>query len=227
MTSTSAAERVVVFGAGEYARLAAAWLDVDSPHEVVAFTVNREYIGDEGELLGRPIVPYEELAESHPPSDFAMLVAVGFSRVNQAREDVFNECRAQGYELISYVNSKASMWGEVQIGPNTFIFEGSVVQPFVKMGDNVVLWSGSHVGHDSVIEDHVFIAPHAAVSGNVTIGHHTFVGVNATVRDGVRVAPRCVIGAAASVMRDTEEGDVLPGPRSEPSGRKSWTLRNL
>lgn len=221
------AKRVVVFGAGDYARIAATYLDVDSPHEVVAFTVNREFIGDEDALLDRPVVPFEELVERYPPPDYAMLVAVGFSRVNQAREHAFKECKALGYELISYVHSKASVWGDVQIGANTFVFEENVVQPFVTIGDNVVLWSGNHIGHDSVIEDHVFIASHAVVSGNVTIGHHTFVGVNATFRDAVKVAPRCVIGAAASVMRDTEEGDVLPGPRTEPSERKSWALRNF
>ncbi len=227
MTPTGEARRVVIFGAGDYARIAATYLDVDSPHEVVAFTVNRDYIGDQNGLLGRPVVAFEELVERYPPSDYAMLVAVGFSRVNQAREQAFSECKALGYELISYVNSKASVWGDVKIGENTFVFEENVVQPFVTIGDNVVLWSGNHIGHDSVIEDHVFIASHVVVSGNVTIGHHTFVGVNATFRDAVTVAPRCVIGAAASVMRDTEEGDVLSPPRTEPSGRKSWTLRNF
>lgn len=227
MTPAREAKRVVVFGAGDYARIAATYLDADSPHEVVAFTVNRDFIGDEDALLGRPVVAFEELVERYAPSDCAMLVAVGFSRVNQAREQAFNECKALGYELISYVSSKASVWHDVEIGENTFVFEENVVQPFVTIGDNVVLWSGNHIGHDTVIEDHVFIASHAVISGNVTIGHHTFVGVNATFRDAVKVAPRCVIGAAASVMRDTEEGDVLPGPRTEPSERKSWALRNF
>ena len=40
--------KVVVFGVGQWAELAHFYLTHDSPHEVVAFTVDREYLdGDE------------------------------------------------------------------------------------------------------------------------------------------------------------------------------------
>ena len=66
-----------------------------------------------------------------------------------------------------------------------------MIQPNVRIGNDVILWSGNHIGHDSTIEDHCFIASHAVISGNVTIGEpYCFVGVNATFRDGVTVAPR-------------------------------------
>ena len=135
-------------------------------------------------------------ANTHPPSDYSMFVAIGFSRVNQARAEMYHQCKEAGYDLVSYVNSRATQWGEFTIGDNTFIFEDNVIQPFVRIGSNVVLWSGNHIGHDAQIGDHVFIASHAVVSGNVLIGDYCFVGVNATFRDGVKVAPRCVIGAA-------------------------------
>ena len=88
-----------------------------------------------------------------------------------------------------------------------------MIQPNVRIGNNVILWSGNHIGHDSTIGDHVFIASHAVISGNVTIGESSFVGVNATFRDGITVAPRCVIGAGALIMKDTVEGGRLLGAR--------------
>lgn len=214
---------VVIFGTGDFGRIAHMYLELDSPHDVVAFTVNRDFIESE-ELGGRPVVAFEDLEESHPPGSVSLLVAAGFSKVNGLRSQVYEECKARGYSFITYVSSKAMVWPGVPIGENSFVFEANVVQPGVSVGADVVLWSGNHIGHDTTIEDHCFIASHAVVSGNVTIGHHTFVGVNATFRDGITVGPRCIIGAGALVMRDTVEGAVLSVPGTKPHEKMSWEV---
>lgn len=215
---------VVLFGTGDFAQVACEYLRQDSPHDVVAFTVHERYIEDT-ELLGLPVLPFERLEELHPPPSCAMFVAVGFSGVNKTRRAMYEECRSKGYELISYVSSKAIHLGEVALGDNSFVFEANVIQPFVRIGSNVIIWSGNHIGHHSRIEDHCFIASHAVISGNVTIGEETFVGVNATFRDGVTVAPRCLIGADALIMKDTEEGGVYSVRGTEPRPMKSWDLK--
>jgi sugar O-acyltransferase (sialic acid O-acetyltransferase NeuD family) len=216
--------KVVLFGTGDFARVAAVYLDIDSDHDVVAFTVDSQF-RDRDTLLDKPVVDFEDLPGRYPPGEHAMFVAIGFSKVNEARAQVYDRCKQLGYELVSYVNSKATYWGELEIGDNVFIFEENVIQPFVRIGNDVILWSGNHIGHDATIGDHCFIASHAVISGRVTIGERCFVGVNATFRDGVTVAPRCVIGAAAVVMRDTEEGDVLATRQTEAHRLKSWELR--
>jgi sugar O-acyltransferase (sialic acid O-acetyltransferase NeuD family) len=214
---------IVLFGLGDFARLARIYLAEDSEHAVVAFTANERFI-QSGELDGLPVVPFESLSETHPPERYSMFVAIGFTGVNQARREVYEQCGDLGYELISYVNSRATYWGELELGANCFVFEENVIQPNVRIGNNVILWSGNHIGHDSTIEDHVFIASHAVISGNVTIGESSFVGVNATFRDGIRVAPRSVIGAGALIMKDTSEGAVYSVRGTEPLEKKSWEL---
>jgi sugar O-acyltransferase (sialic acid O-acetyltransferase NeuD family) len=217
---------VVLFGLGDFARVACRYLTADSPHRVVAVTAHRRYL-ESPDLLGVPIVPFEDLVDVHPPSSVSMFVALGFSRTNRARREIYEECKALGYELITYVSSQAIHLGDLQLGDNCFVFEANVIQPFVSIGNNVILWSGNHIGHDAVIKDHVFIASHAVVSGNVTIGEETFVGVNATFRDGVTVAPRCVVGADALIMKDTTEGGVYSVRGTQPLDKKSWELENF
>jgi sugar O-acyltransferase (sialic acid O-acetyltransferase NeuD family) len=214
---------IVVFGVGDFARTARIYLDADSPHRVAAFTVHQRYI-EAPELEGLPVVPYETLEENHPPERFAMFVAIGFSRVNKSRADVYEQCKQRGYELISYVSSKAIHWGELDLGDNCFIFEANVIQPNVRIGNNVILWSGNHIGHDATIEDNCFLASHVVVSGNVTIGRSSFVGVNATFRDGITVGPECVIGAGALIMKDTSAGEVYSVRGTKPLDKKSWDL---
>jgi sugar O-acyltransferase (sialic acid O-acetyltransferase NeuD family) len=214
---------VVIFGLGDFARIARIYLAEDSEHDVVAFTANERYVQSD-RLDGLPVVPFESLPKTHAPDGYSMFVAIGFSGVNQARKEVYERCRELRYELISYVNSRATHWGKLEIGANCFVFEENVIQPNVRIGNNVILWSGNHIGHDSTIEDHVFIASHAVISGNVTIGESSFIGVNAAFRDGITVAPRCVIGAGALIMKDTVEGGVYSVRGTEPLDKKSWEL---
>jgi sugar O-acyltransferase (sialic acid O-acetyltransferase NeuD family) len=217
---------VVIFGIGDFGRIAHRYLQADSAHRVVAFTVHKPYLVQE-ELNGLPVIPFEDLAKNYPPDRAALLVAAGFSKVNEVRATIFAECKQLGYECITYKSSDAMIWDHVPIGENSFVFEANVIQPGVSIGNNVVLWSGNHIGHDSTIEDHCFIASHAVISGNCNIGHHCFVGVNATFRDGVTIAPRCVIGAGALIMKDTEEGDVYSTRGTKPHELKSWELKGF
>lgn len=216
-------KKLVIFGIGDFAQVADVYLTEDSPYEVVAFTVNEQYI-EAAELSGRPVVAFEGLKELYPPNEFSMLVAIGFSGVNRTRADICRQCKERGYELISYVCSKATTWSDLDVGENTFVFEDNVIQPFVKIGNDVVVWSGNHIGHHVVIGDHCFITSHVVISGGTVIGERCFLGVNATIRDHITIAASTVIGAGAIIMKDTAEEDVYIAPRTEKAGRKSSEL---
>jgi sugar O-acyltransferase (sialic acid O-acetyltransferase NeuD family) len=216
--------KVVVFGTGSFAEVVKFYLDNDSPHEVVAFTVHRDNLPDDPTLAGLAVVPFEDLAESHPASDHAMFVAVGYRRVNQVRAEICGQARERGYELITYVCSKATTWGDTKIGDNCFIFEDNTIQPFVTIGDGVVLWSGNHIGHHSSIGDYCFVTSHVVVSGFTKIGAYSFLGVNSTFRDDISVGRSNVIGAGAIIMKPTEDDEVYIAQRTKPSGRKSHDI---
>ncbi|AKG91247.1 sugar O-acyltransferase, sialic acid O-acetyltransferase NeuD family [Geoglobus ahangari] len=203
-------KKVVIFGTSSFAEVAYYYLTKDSPYEVVAFTVDRNFITKK-EKFGLPVVSFEEVEKIYPPEEFKMFIAVGFGRVNRLRAEKYYQAKEKGYELISYVCSKAIVWDNVKIGDNCFIFEANVVQPFVKIGNNVIIWSGNHIGHHTVIGDHVFIASHAVISGHCKIGAYSFIGVNSTLRDGISIAEDCIIGASALIVKDTQKGGVYGG----------------
>jgi sugar O-acyltransferase (sialic acid O-acetyltransferase NeuD family) len=217
---------VVIFGAGSFAQVAAVYLTKDSPREVLAYTVDGDY-AESDTFASLPLIPFEELLETHPPDRVDLLVATGFRGVNRVRREIFERCKQLGYGFVTYVSSRAMVMSDHEMGENTFVFEANVVQPFVEIGSNVVVWSGNHIGHHSRIDDHCFIASHAVISGHVTIGESCFVGVNATFRDGIAIGPRCIVGAGALVLADHEEGTVLGGTPTPVHAKKSWELRNF
>ncbi len=202
--------QVVIYGLGKFAQVAMHYLKCDSPYEVVAFTVDRAYI-DGNNAFGLPVVPFEDMNSTYPPDRYLMLVAIGYSDGNRLRAAKYDEAKAKGYRLITYVNSRATIWGEVEIGDNCFIFENQTIQPFVKIGNDVVMWSGNHIGHHSTIGDHCFISSHVVVSGGATIGPYSFLGVNSCVRDGIHIAKGSTVGMGAIVVKDTVENGVYVG----------------
>ena len=219
-------KRLVIFGIGQIAEVAHYLFSEDSEYEVAAFVVDENY-RDRNTHLGLPVVPFERLSESHPPDDFALFVAMGFAKVNEIRTAKVAEVRAKGYELASYVSSRAWIWRGFEARANTMVMEHNTIQPYVSIGENCILWSGNHVGHHSRIGDNVFVASHAVISGSVDIGDGCFIGVNATIRDNIEIGARCVIGAGAMVLSDAPEKTVFPGVATEPSRVPSDRLRSI
>lgn len=214
---------LVIFGTGDIARLAHYYFERDSEHDVAAFTVDARWRGGAEEFLGLPLIDFESVEERFPPSAFSMFIAVAYGKMNAVRREKYEAAHAKGYELATYLSSRATWLADTPPGDNCFILEDNTVQPFVRIGRNVTLWSGNHIGHDAVIGDHCFLASHIVVSGHTEIGEQCFIGVNATLRNSIRIAPRTLIGAGAVILDDTEEGGVyvperarrLPNKRSD------------
>lgn len=205
--------RVVLFGTGAVARVVHFLLVHDSPHEVVAFAVDRDH-WQGGEMESLPIVAFEDLPTLYPPEEFAMFIAVGYRRMNRFRAERYERAKAMGYELITHVSPRASIWPGLEVGDNCLVMDQVIIHPFVRVGNDVILWSGSHIGHDSVVGDHCFVSSRAVVSGYVTVGDNCFLGSNATIRDGITIARECVIGTGAVVTRDTKERGVYAAPQA-------------
>jgi sugar O-acyltransferase (sialic acid O-acetyltransferase NeuD family) len=206
--------RLVIFGLGPVAEIAHFYFTHDSSHEVVAFTVDEAHL-DRDLHRDLPVVPFEDVARRFPPGEYGMFVAIGYSRMNRVREAKYRQAKELGYELPSYVSSKATTWPDLQIGDNCLVMEDVVIQPFVRIGCNTILWSACHIGHEAVVGDHCFISSHAVVSGFVTVDSNCFLGSNATTRDGITVARETVIGAGAVVLKSTQPRGVYVASRSE------------
>jgi sugar O-acyltransferase (sialic acid O-acetyltransferase NeuD family) len=206
--------KLVIFGAGDIARLAHHYFTHDSPHEVAAFVVDRAFRQGDA-FQGLPLIDAEDVTDRFPPSDYDMFVAMSYAKMNAVRAEKYATMKAAGYRLVSYVSSRCSYLSQTPPGDNCFILEDNTVQPFVTIGNNVTLWSGNHIGHDVTIEDHCFITSHVVVSGWVRIGTRSFIGVNATLRNSITIAPETLIGAGAIIMKNTKPKQVYMPERAK------------
>ncbi|UPT67104.1 MAG: acetyltransferase [Sphingobacteriales bacterium JAD_PAG50586_3] len=215
---------VVIFGLEDYAELALYYLQNDSPYNVIAFTVNEKYIPESKQFKGLPIVSFENIESIYPADKVALFAPMSPKKMNGLRESIYNSIKEKGYKFISYISSKATLFDN-EIGDNCFILENNTLQPFTKIGNNVVLWSGNHIGHHSEIKDHVTFTSHVVMSGHCIIGENCFLGVNATLRDGITLGKGTLVGMAAAITKNTDDwGVYLGNPAKKMEGKTSTDL---
>jgi sugar O-acyltransferase (sialic acid O-acetyltransferase NeuD family) len=214
---------IVIFGVQDFAELAHFYLENDSPHKVVAFSVNEKYMPEKREFHGLPVVPFEEIEQKYAPGKHQFFAPMAPNRMNQARTEVYNQIKAKGYNMISYISSKATVFNN-KIGDNCFILEDNTLQPFTEIGNNVVLWSGNHIGHHGLIKDNITFTSQVVLSGHCIVEPYSFFGVNATIRDAITIAEGTFVAMGAVITKSTEAWSLYKG---NPAVKSENSTKNL
>lgn len=214
-------KKLILFGDSAFAEIAYEYFTHDSPYEVVAFTVTREFLKKE-ELFGLPVIPFETVNELYPPASHDMHIALVYNNLNRIRIRFYDEAKKKGYALANYVSSHAFVWHNVQMGDNCFVFEDNTIQPFVKIGNDNVFWSGNHIGHHSEIGSHNFVSSHVVISGFCKIGNANFLGVNSTMGNNLSIGNDCLIGSAVHIVRPVKDGALMKGAPTHSDEKSTY-----
>jgi sugar O-acyltransferase (sialic acid O-acetyltransferase NeuD family) len=201
-------KKLILVGDSVFAQVALEFFQWDSGYEVVAFTVERQFLG-RTDIQGVPVVAFEDLEALYPPSTHSAFVAIVFTQFNRLRTRLYRECKAKGYPMASYISSAALIRPNCTIGEHCFICEQTVIQPFTQVGNNVVIWSGNQICHRCRIGDNTFVLPNCIVSDGVTIGENGIVGANVTFSSDRTIGKDCFIGPATFIERDVVDGSVI------------------
>lgn len=209
-------KKLVILGDSAFAQVAFECFSHDSDYEVVGFSVDKEFIKNE-KLLGLPIVPFENITEHFCPETTFFYAAFVYTEFNRLRTRFFSSAKEKGYKPATYISSKAFVWHNVKLGEHCFIFENNTLQPFVEVGDNVVIWSGNHIGHHSILKDNIFISSHVVISGFCEVGDNSFIGVNSTIANNVSVGNDNWISMNVVVSKSSEEDKFFKSQSNGPS----------
>lgn len=206
---TSQKRKVIIFGMGDYAEQALYYLTHDSDYQVTAFTVTQDHLKDSS-VFGYPLLPFEEIETLLPPDEYLFFAPMSGRKMNLFREEIYNTAKGKGYAFISYVSSKA-LTCQNSIGENCFILEGCNLQPFVTIGNNVIVWCQTHIGHHSKIEDAVFISSGVNICGRTTIGKHCYLSSDAIIDANVTLAEGTLVSLNTIIKRDTDPWGIYDG----------------
>ena len=213
---------VIIFGVGEFARLAHDYFTLDSPYVVSGFMVDNSFMGLENEFLGKEIFSTNILGTELKPEKYDFFVAFSAVDLSYPRMQKIDQLQKLGFKCVNYVSSYSYIHRDVILDQNTFIFENNTIQSEVKIGKGTVIWSGNHIGHQTKIGDGCFISSHVCIGGRATIENNCYFGMNSTVRDQIRVGKNTVLGANSYLGKNSDGDAVLFGnparviPGSDP-----------
>ncbi|MGH1355289.1 MAG: acetyltransferase [Thalassovita sp.] len=198
---------IVIFGAGQLADVAKAYIDQFSEDRVVGFTVDADFL-DQPQRHGLPVVAWETLEAAFPPDQVLLLGPLSYQRLNRFRRDRHLEAKARGYGFASFVHPSAHNLAQA-VGDNCFVLENCVLQPYSVLGDGVMIWSGTHVGHHSVIGDFCFLSSLVGLASSVTIEPGCMIGGQVGVDNGVTIGAESYLQSRAMIRSNVPPGSVV------------------
>jgi len=194
-------KRLFVFGATDSAEVADYYFSRHSGFTVKAFVVDDD-VAASTSLAGKSVISFGDYERDLRKEGDHFFVAIGYSKLNKSRAEKFLFLKNHGIRLASFVSPEASVADNVKMGRNVMILEKNTIQPFSRIGDDVVIWSGNHVGHHSTVGDHVFISTGVVLGGHSCIEPFCFLGVNSSIINGSTVGESSVVGAGVIVSED-------------------------
>lgn len=101
------------------------------------------------------------------------------------------------------IHPNAYVAENVEIGKDTVVVVGVVINPGVKIGAGCIINTGVSVDYDCEISDFVHTSVGAHVSGTVKSGNRTWIGAGAIVNNNLNIYGDCMGGAV--VIKDIKE----------------------
>ena len=203
---------VYVYGAGGHSQV------VGEVLEEMGFTVeaflndhpDRRHFAVSRTLPGRLLAGTADF----PGLDAPLVLAVGSNRDRKRLVELLD------VEWVSAIHPSATIAPTVELGADSVILHGAIIQAHSRIGSHVLINTGARVDHDNAIGDYAHISPNATLCGDVEIGEGTLVGAAATVIPAVKIGSWCTIGAGSVVTVDIPDQSTASGvpARIHPTG---------
>ena len=207
-------KQLIIFGLSDFADIAYEYFTHDSDFEVVAFTVDEDYLTNNFHLT-LPVIPFESIENYFKCEEVYIFVAIVYGNLNKVREEKLLAAKTKGLLPASYLSSRAFIWKNVELGEHNFIFEDNVIQPYVTIGNNNVIWSSNHIGHHSKIGNSNFLASEIGMSGWVTLEDNCFIGTGTTISNGVSIGSNTWVSEGSIISRQVQKKSFIASQPSE------------
>lgn len=210
---------LIIFGDTPFAERLYKYIRIEGKDGVIAFTQEEDFISKK-ELQGLPVVPFEQLGIF--ASDFEIVLGIGYTKMNQLKQKIYDLCKRKGYKIATYISIHAVVYSD-DIQEGCFIAPGAVVGPDCKLGVGNFLESSVVLSHDNEIGNFNFLSTNAVFGGYSKVQDNCFFGLHSTIKDDVTIASNNLFGSAVNITKSISyTGGVFVGnPARQLVGKES------
>jgi sugar O-acyltransferase (sialic acid O-acetyltransferase NeuD family) len=208
MNAGSAAEPLLIVGAGGFARETSVAAQVDGRWQVVGF------LDDDPELHGRrfggiPVLGGLGIVARHPNA--RVVVCTGNPRNWWSRRHLVDRLALPDERFATIVHPAAVLAAGTELGPGCVVLAGAVATAAVTVGAHVAVMPHATLTHDDVVEDDVTIASGVRLGGGALVRSGAYLGAGCLIREGVTVGAGAQVGMGSTVLADIPPGEVWVG----------------
>lgn len=194
--------KVVIFGNNHFAEEVAYFVETDGHDEVVAYTLDDEYVMEDS-FAEKELIPFSKLEQKYRKDEIEIIVAIGYNQMNTVRKAVTDKVKNSGWKIGQFIHSTAQIY-DASIGEGNIIFDFTQIRHHTKIGDGNIVLANSIISHDCSIGDYNYFAGSVRILGCNKIGNFNFMGNSMIKTDSGTIGDMNLCAAGVVVNSDLE-----------------------
>jgi sugar O-acyltransferase (sialic acid O-acetyltransferase NeuD family) len=197
---------LILFGAGDLAKLIIQLIEdinrTDNRLKIIGFYDENPKITT---FMGLRQVKRQELKD-------AKYFCIGVASP-KAKQNVFSFLSNSNPNAVfpNLIHPSIDLPKSVLFNSGLIMLKGSCIDPFVSIGNHVLINKLCSIGHDSSIGDFSSISPGACIGGYNRIGKGVFWGIGACSIQHLNIGDGAILGAGAVLIRDVNTNALVVG----------------
>lgn len=190
----------IIFGDSPFAERLSKYILFEGVDNLLGFTQDDEFCSRYC-ILDLPVIPLSKLKERFDDG-VEILLAVGYTQMNDLRERIYRMLKNKGFRIGSWVSVNAISYSNL-IGEGSIILPNTMIGPGCEIGKCNFLESSVSISHDNNVGDFNFFSTSVVVGGMATIKNHCFFGLNSTIKSDIVMNDYTLLGSACNMLKDS------------------------
>ena len=194
-------KKIIVIGGGDFAKKVIRLLQKIKKYNIIGYTdkqnrgsiFNVKYLGSDV-LLGKLNKQIKNVN--------AVLAIVGNTKDLLLRKKLIKKIEKIGIKTPSIISPSATIEKYSSIKDGCVVFDGSLIDFSVSVGNFSVINLNATICHDCKISDNLILSPDGIILGNCRVGKNVFIGTNATINPYIKINDESIIGSGAVVTKN-------------------------
>ena len=137
---------------------------------------------------------------------YSYTVAIGSSQ--KIRLKIYNFLKKKGFNLPKLIHKSAYVSRTSKILNGSQIFANTNIGPNSIIGEGCIINNNANVDHDCELGNGVHVAPGSVLCGGISVGNNTLIGANSTILPYLKIGSNCIIGAGTVVTKNIKSGTI-------------------
>lgn len=129
------------------------------------------------------------------PRSAPAFIAIGNNKIRRTLHEKFSNL-----EWVTLIHPTAYVCTTASIGGGSLICAGSIIQPEVLIGEQVIINTGANIDHDCRIGNFAHICPGVNLAGGVSVGEGSLIGIGSSIIPLKSVGAWSIVGAGSTVI---------------------------